>query len=297
MIYDHILDKRQLRQAFERAAASYDQAAVLQREVGERMLARLDYIKYTPDWILDMGSGTGYGSRKLIERYPHSKLLALDIALAMHLQARQPVPRWQQWLPLGLPLGKRAMTHYVGADIEQLPLRDACVDMIWSNLTIQWCNDLKQTFAETHRVLKKGGLLMFSTFGPDTLKELKQAFKTVDSYNHINRFMDMHDIGDLLVYSGFATPVMDMEYITLTYQEVMDIMRDLKTIGAHNVTHGRQRGLTGKGRWQQVVKHYESFRQAGRLPATFEVVYGHAWKPEPRQVVLNPETRRKLGLE
>jgi malonyl-CoA O-methyltransferase len=293
MIYDHILDKRQLRQAFERAAASYDQAAVLQREVGERMLSRLDYIKYTPDWILDMGSGTGYGSRKLIERYPHSKLLALDIALAMHFQARQPVPRWQQWLPLG----KRAMTHYVGADIEQLPLRNACVDMIWSNLTIQWCNDLKQTFAETHRVLKNGGLLMFSTFGPDTLKELKQAFKTVDSYNHINRFMDMHDSGDLLVYSGFATPVMDMEYITLTYQELMDIMRDLKTIGAHNVTHGRQRGLTGKGRWQQVMKHYESFRQAGRLPATFEVVYGHAWKPEPRQAVLNPETRRKLGLE
>ena len=282
-----------MRQAFERAAASYDQAAVLQREVGERMLSRLDYIKYTPDWILDMGSGTGYGSRKLIERYSRSKLEALDIALTMHLQARQPVPRWQQWLPLG----KRAMTHYVGADIEQLPLRDACVDMIWSNLTIQWCNDLKQTFAETHRVLKKGGLLMFSTFGPDTLKELKQAFKTVDSYNHINRFMDMHDIGDLLVYSGFATPVMDMEYITLTYQEVMDIMRDLKTIGAHNVTHGRQRGLTGKGKWQQVVKHYESFRQAGRLPATFEVVYGHAWKPEPRQAVLNPETRRKLGLE
>lgn len=293
MIYDHILDKRQLRQAFERAAVSYDQAAVLQREVCERMLLRLDYIKHTPDWILDMGSGTGYGSRKLSERYPRSKLVAVDIALAMHLQARPPLPRWQQWLPLA----KRSVTHYVGADIEQLPLRDGCVDMIWSNLTIQWCNDLKQTFAETHRVLKSGGLLMFSTFGPDTLKELKQVFKTVDNYSHINRFVDMHDIGDLLVSSGFATPVMDMEYITLTYDEVMNIMRDLKAIGAHNVTHGRQRGLTGKGRWQQMVKHYESFRQAGRLPATFEVVYGHAWKPEPRQTVLKPETRRKLGLE
>ncbi|MDV6344451.1 malonyl-ACP O-methyltransferase BioC [Nitrosomonas sp. Is37] len=293
MIYEHILDKRQLRQAFERAAASYDQAAVLQREVCERMLSRLDYIKHTPGWILDMGSGTGYGSRKLIERYPRSKLVAVDIALAMHLQARPSLPRWQQWLPLA----KRSITHYVGADIEQLPLRNACMDMIWSNLTIQWCNDLKQTFAETHRVLKSGGLLMFSTFGPDTLKELKQAFKTVDSYSHINRFMDMHDIGDLLVYNGFATPVMDMEYITLTYHEVMDIMRDLKAIGAHNVTYGRQRGLTGKGRWQQVMKHYESLRQAGRLPATFEVVYGHAWKPEPRQNVLKPETRQKLGLE
>lgn len=293
MIYDHILDKRQLRQAFERAAASYDQSAVLQREVCERMLSRLDYIKYIPDWILDMGSGTGYGSRKLGERYPRSQLVAVDIALAMHLQARPPLPRWQQWLPLA----KRHTTHYVGGDIEQLPLQDACVDMIWSNLTIQWCNDLKQAFTEARRVLKSGGLLMFSTFGPDTLKELKQAFKTVDGYSHINRFTDMHDIGDLLVHSGFATPVMDMEYITLTYDGVMDIMRDLKAIGARNVTHGRRRGLTGKGAWRQMMLHYESLRQAGKLPATYEIVYGHAWKPEARQAVLKPETRRKLGLE
>ncbi len=294
MIYDHILDKRQLRRAFERAAASYDHSAVLQREVCERMLSRLDYIKYAPDWVLDMGSGTGYGSRKLIERYPRCQLVAMDIALAMHFQARPPFLRWQRWLPL---LAKRSATHYVGGDIERLPLREACVDMIWSNLTIQWCNDLKQTFTEARRVLKGGGLLMFSTFGPDTLKELKEAFKTVDGYSHVNRFTDMHDIGDLLVHSGFATPVMDMEYITLTYDNVVDIMRDLKAIGAHNVTAGRRRGLTGKSTWQQVVKQYESLRHAGKLPATYEVVYGHAWKPESRQSVLKPETRRKLGLE
>lgn len=293
MIYDHILDKRQLRQAFERAATRYDQSAVLQREVCERMLSRLDYIKYTPERVLDMGSGTGYGSRKLHERYPRSQVVAVDIAHTMHLQARPPLPRWQQWLPLP----RRAVTHYVGGDAEQLPLREACIDMIWSNLTIQWCNDLKQTFAESRRVLKSGGLLMFSTFGPDTLKELKQAFKAADKFSHVNRFTDMHDIGDLLVHSGFATPVMDMEYITLTYDDVMGVLRDLKAIGAHNVTAGRQQGLTGKGIWQQVMAQYETFRHAGKLPATFEVVYGHAWKPEPRQAALKPETRRKLGLE
>lgn len=293
MIYDHILDKRQLRQAFERAAASYDHAAILQREVCERMLSRLDYIKHPPKWVLDMGSGTGYGSRKLIERYPRSQLVAVDIALAMHFQARPPLPRWQRWLPLA----KRSVTHYVCGDIEQLPLRDACMDMIWSNLTLQWCNDLKQTFTEARRVLKSGGLLMFSTFGPDTLKELKEAFKKVDGHSHVNRFTDMHDIGDLLVHSGFATPVMDMEYITLTYDNVMDIMHDLKAIGAHNVTKGRRRGLTGKDAWQQIVKQYESLRRAGKLPVTYEVVYGHAWKPEPRQEMLKPETRRKRGLK
>lgn len=292
MIYEHILDKRQLRQSFERAAASYDQSAVLQREVCERMLSRLDYIKHNPDTVLDMGSGTGYGSRKLIERYPRSQLVAVDIAHAMHLQARPVLPRWKQWLFLT----KRPATHYIGGDVERLPLRDACVDMIWSNLTIQWCNDLKQTFSEAFRVLRSGGLLMFSTFGPDTLKELKQAFRAVDRYSHINRFTDMHDIGDLLVFSGFATPVMDMEYITLTYNDVMAIMRDLKAIGAHNVTAGRHRGLTGKSGWQRVIEQYESLRQAGKLPATFEVVYGHAWKPEPRQALLKPETRKKLGL-
>lgn len=288
MNYDHTLDKRQLRHAFERAAAGYDRAAVLQHEVCDRMLSRLDYIKYTPNLILDAGSGTGYGSRKLAMRYPVAELLAVDIALTMHFQARPPVPWWKR-----LPLVRRNRTNYLCGDIELLPLKDTCVGLVWSNLALQWCNDMNHTFSEVRRVLQPGGLFMFSTFGPDTLKELRQAFRSVDNYSHINRFTDMHDIGDMLVHNGFVTPVMDMEYITLTYDDVIGVMRDLRAIGAHNVTQGRSRGLTGKTRWQKAANHYETLRIEGKLPATFEVVYGHAWKPQPRKIIINPETGRQ----
>ena len=180
--------------------------------------------------------------------------------------------------------------------MEQMPFKDSCTGLVWSNLTLQWCNDIKQTFSEVHRVLQTGGLFMFSTFGPDTLKELRHAFGKIDSYSHVNRFMDMHDVGDILVHCGFATPVMDMEYITLTYDDPISVMRDLKAIGAHNATAGRRRGLSGKTSWQTALNRYETLRNGGKLPATFEVIYGHAWKPESRKSVLTPETRRQLGL-
>ena len=278
---DHIINKRQLRQSFERAAAGYDKAALLQREVCDRMLSRLDYIKCIPGSILDAASGTGYGSRKLATRYPVARILAVDLALAMHLQARpSSVSWWRQILS-----ARGSNTSYLCCDIEQLPLQNSCVGMVWSNLTLQWCNDIGRKFAEVNGVLQTEGLFMFSTFGPDTLRELRQAFIGMDDCSHINRFTDMHDIGDLLVYNGFAMPVMDMEYITLTYDDVISVMRDLKAIGAHNVIQDRKRGLTGKVGWQKVLSHYETLRREGKLPVTFELVYGHAWKLEPRKTV------------
>jgi malonyl-CoA O-methyltransferase len=298
--YDYFIDKCRVRNAFERAAPLYDQAAILQREVCDRMLSRLEYIRYTPDVVLDAGSGTGYGTRKLLERYPGARMLAIDIAPGMHRQARNRVnstiPRWRKLLGVGHKQGANRI-RYVAGDIEQLPLKDSCVGLAWSNLALQWCNDLKKTFDEIRRMLQTGGLFMFSTFGPDTLKELRQAFRQADDYSHVNRFTDMHDIGDMLVHSGFATPVMDMEYITLTYDEVIGVMRDLKAIGAHNATGARRRGLTGKDAWQKAISHYETLRTGGKLPATFEVVYGHAWKPSPRTSILTPETRHHIGLE
>ncbi|MBI4190021.1 MAG: malonyl-ACP O-methyltransferase BioC, partial [Betaproteobacteria bacterium] len=227
MSNDLALDKRLLRRSFEKAAAGYDAAAVLQHEVCRRMLSRLDYIKHRPAAILDAGSGTGNVVAALRARYPQARLYALDIALAMVRRARGRTPWWQRLLGRGvLP---------VCGDIEQLPLRDAAVGMVWSNLALQWMNDSQRAFAECRRVLAPGGLLMFSTFGPDTLKELRAAYQGIDRYTHINRFIDMHDIGDMLVHGGFADPVMDMEYITLTYSDVLALMRDLKAIGAHNV--------------------------------------------------------------
>ena len=271
---DLALDKRLLRRSFERAAAGYDAAAVLQHEVCRRMLARLEFVKHDPTAILDAGSGTGNVVAALRTHYPRAAIYALDIAHAMVLRAPARISWWQRLCGRGV--------QPICGDIERLPLHGAAVGMVWSNLALQWLNDLPRAFAELHRVLSPGGLLMFSTFGPDTLKELRAAYRDTDEYSHVNRFIDMHDIGDMLVHGGFADPVMDMEYITLTYADVRALMRDLKAIGAHNVTAGRRPGLATRAMLAGVERNYERWRRDGRLPATFEVIYGHAWVPLPR---------------
>ncbi len=271
------IDKRAVRRAFSKAATQYDAAAVMQREVCIRMLERLDYIKQKPSNVLDVGSGTGWGSRQLGERYPAAQIVALDIAMGMLKTARGTSSWWNK-------LFAGNTKQYVCADMEALPIKSNSMEMVWSNHALQWCNDLPATLAEFHKVLKVDGLLMFSTFGPDTLKEIRTAFQGVDGYNHINRFADMHDIGDMLVAGGFADPVMDMEYITLTYNDVKAVMQDLRSIGAHNATAGRATGMMGKNTWGKVLENYERLRRDGKLPATFEVIYGHAWKPQPKNI-------------
>jgi malonyl-CoA O-methyltransferase len=269
-----LFDKRLLRDAFEKAAPGYDAAAVLQHEVCARMLSRLDFVKLQPAAILDAGCGTGNVVPELRTRFPHATLYALDLAVGMVRRARTRASWWKRLTGHGV--------MPVCGDIEKLPLRAAAFDLAWSNLALQWVNDPPHAFAELRRVLAPGGLLMFSTFGPDTLKELRAAYQGTDRYTHVNRFIDMHDIGDMLVHAGFADPVMDMEYITLTYADVRALMRDLKAIGAHNVTTGRRPGMTARGVLAAVERNYEFFRTHGRLPATFEVIYGHAWLPQKR---------------
>ncbi|MBS4097251.1 MAG: malonyl-ACP O-methyltransferase BioC [Sulfuricella sp.] len=270
-----ILDKRQVRRAFDRAARSYDAAAALQREVCDRMVERLALLKFVPHTILDAGCGTGYGLQGLRRHYPEAHVVALDLAPAMLATARGK-EGWRRWLPWA----GRGRQSYLCGDLEALPLRAGCIDMLWSNLAVQWCNDLPALFAGMHRVLAPDGLLMFSTFGPDTLKELRQAFGELDGYPHVSRFTDMHDIGDALVHAGFSAPVMDMDRITLTYDDLAQLMRDLKAIGAHNATAGRRKGMMGKGEWRRLQAIYETQRRNGKLPATYEVVYGHAWRGE-----------------
>jgi malonyl-CoA O-methyltransferase len=272
----HAVDKARMRRSFEAAAAGYDAAAVLQEEICERMLARLAYIKLEPAAILDAGSGTGNAIPGLAARFPRAHVLALDLALAM---ARRAQARRSWWRGV---LGRGGVSAVCG-DIERLPLAGGQVGLAWSNLALQWVNEPANVFAEFHRVLAPGGLVMFSTFGPDTLKELRAAYASADGRTHVHRFIDMHDLGDMLVNAGFADPVMDMEYVTLTYPAMRDLMRDLKAIGARNAARGRPAGLTGKSLLAAVERHYETRRRDGRLPATFEVVYGHAWKPQPRK--------------
>lgn len=281
------LDKRQLRRSFERAASTYDRAAVLQREICGRALERLDMVRIAPAVILDAGSGTGFAAQALARRYPRATVVEFDIAPTMLQTARVRLPRWKKWI------GRRRELFVCG-DNEQLPIRAGTVGMFWSNLAFQWANDLPRVFSECQRVLQPGGLLTFTTFGPDTLKELRQAFAGDAGRVHVNRFYDMHDVGDMLVQAGFADPVMDMEQVTLTYADVNTLMRELKAIGAHNVATGRSRALTGRRTLDDLRRRYEELRRDGRLPATFEVVYGHAWKPEPR---LSPSGRPVIEIK
>jgi len=235
------------------------------------MLERMELIRHLPHRVLDIGAGTGHCSRILLQRYRKATVISADLSLEMLRQAADADSIRERW---------RCKHQFIAADIEHLPFADASMDLLFSNLTLQWCPDLKQAFSELRRVLKPGGLLMFSTFGPDTLKELRHSWNMVDNYTHVSAFADMHDIGDLVLASQFADPVMDVESFTLTYKEVLGLMQDLKILGAHNATAGRQRGLVGRTRFASMVKAYEAYRQEEMLPATYEVVYGHAWVPE-----------------
>lgn len=260
-----------LRRSFERAATRYDEAAFLQREVGGRLLERLDLMKLKPATILDVGCGTGGITVALLKKYRKARVIGLDLAPALVATARKRAP-WLRTL------------HGAVAEARALPLASASCDLIFSNLALPWYPDLDRVFAEFQRVLKPGGALLFSTLGPDTLIELRRSWAAADRYNHVNAFFDMHDIGDALLRARLAEPVMDVERLTLTYAEVEGLMRDLRILGARNVTAGRARGLTGKGRLRAMRATYEHFRRPDQLlPATCEVVYGHAWRPLPGQ--------------
>ncbi len=273
--------KRAIRHSFERAAAHYDEAAFLQQEVARRLDDHLDGIKLDPQRILDAGCGTGFGTSLLRTRYPRADVVGLDLAQAMLQQATARL-RGSVWEKLRARL-MPSVPHFAPlcGDIEHLPLARASFDMAWSSLALQWVgggvNGLQASFKEMHRVLQPGGLFIFASFGPDTLKELRAASTELDGHQHVNRFIDMHDVGDALVHAGFSNPVMEMEQITLTYADLPALLRDLKAIGAHTVLEGRRAGLMGKAAWRQLLLNYEAFRQNERLPATYEVVYGHAW--------------------
>jgi malonyl-CoA O-methyltransferase len=266
-----MLDKSVVRRHFQRAAATYDAAALVSREAGERMFSRLDYLKVQPQRIVDLGSGTGYFSQKLAEHYQQAHLFQIDFAQAMLQRARNRLSKWRRWLP-------NQRQHYMCADMAALPLPSQSIDMIWSNFALSWQERPNTILAECQRVLKPNGLLIFCTLGPDTLKELRSAFSAVDTYPHVHQFIDMHDLGDALIHHGLSDPVMDMEYITVTYNDVTTLLQDLKTTGANNALISRPQGLMGKQAWQAMLSQYEVLRCNGTLPATYEVIYGHAWK-------------------
>lgn len=260
--------------SFSAAAPGYDEAAVLQRAVREQLLERLDLVALEPRCILEAGVATGASFGPLRARYPQAELIGVDMAANMLALARAEAARVGQ-------------ARCLRADCHDLPLRAGCVDMAFSNLMLPWCHDPEAVLREFRRVLATGGLLTFSTLGPDTLRELRSAWAAADRYTHVNYFYDMHDIGDALQRAGFAGPVMDVDYYTLTWGGALEMMRDLQANGAHNLTAGRPRGLTGRGRFARVVAALEALLVDGRLAGTFEVIFGHAWAPDrPTQTTL-----------
>jgi len=258
------LDKAGVRAAFDRASSSYEAAAVLQSRVADELLSRLEPFDFSPRVILDLGAGTGRVSAELKRRYRSSMVIALDLAPGMLREAARHQRLFRRF-------------ERVCGDATRLPLESASVDIVFSNLMLQWCDPVDDALAEVHRVLKPQGHFVFSTFGPDTLKELRRAWAEADDHSHVNRFLDMHDVGDALVRAGLLEPVLDVDRHQFTYGDAVTLMRDLKSIGARNETAGRPRTLLGRGHLQRVFTAYEAFRKDGRLPATYEVVYGAAW--------------------
>jgi malonyl-CoA O-methyltransferase len=272
------LDRRAARRWFERAA----QAAVedpVAAEVDRRMAARLEYVRLDPRWIVEVGSAAAAGRDAMRERYPKAEMLRVDSVFARVRRARSAQPLGARVRSL---VGARR-EHSACADIGALPIRTGACGLVWSNLALAWSADPAATLREWHRVLEIGGLLMFSSYGPDTLQELRAAFGAVDSAPHVHPFVDMHDLGDALVAIGFADPVMDMEMLTVTYDRVEALVERLRATGQRNAHAARRRGLTGPRAWARMAHAYRALARDGRVPASFEIVYGHAWKAAPRR--------------
>ena len=260
----HALERRAVALAFHRASQSYESAARLQNTVREELLSRLDGVNLAPLSVLDLGAGTGIATARLKQRYRKAQVVAADIAPGMLHEARR---HSRFWRPI----------RRVAADALRLPFKAQSFDLVFSSLMFQWCDVPDLAFAEVQRVLKPGGLLLFSSFGPETLRELRQSWAGVDDAVHVNQFIDMLDLGGALQRSGFAEPVLDVDRHVLSYANAPALMHELKAIGAHNVNAGRQRTLTGRHRFGRMVAAYETLRTPIGLPATYEVVYAAAW--------------------
>ena len=260
------VSKKHVNQAFGKAAKTYNEAAVVQTEILTRLLSRLALLQPECNSILDLGSGTGLAKTELQKTYGESAYMALDMSFPMLKYALN---------------DNESLYPYpsICADMEALPLRDNVLETIFSASCFQWSNSIEETFLECLRTLKNEGLLLFSTFGPGTLNELQQCFQQVDTHPHVNEFIDMHEMGDVLLSVGFSSPVMESETITVEYSDPRQLFSDLKATGATNHVQNQSKGLLTKERLNTVIKQYEQFRLPnGKYPVSYEVIFGHGRK-------------------
>jgi malonyl-CoA O-methyltransferase len=262
-----VFDRRQLRRAFGRAAPNYAAIAALQREVEARLLEQLAYLDdRQPQRVLDLGAGPGRASGAMKKRWPKADVIALDAALPM---LRQVPKHTRFWRPV----------RRVCADVSRLPFADRSADVVFSSLCLQWVDDLPAVLAEIRRVLRPDGLLLFSTFGPGTLSELRDAYLDSGEVPPLSPFAQIQQVGDAMLAAGFRDPVLDRDTYTLTYPDVRALMHELRALGAGDARRDRRRGLGGRARLQRVTAHYETLRRDGVLPSSWEVITAQAWGP------------------
>lgn len=283
------IDIRRVRQLFS-SPQRIAESAFLRREIAQRMHERLALIKINLQQVVDVGCGDGADLMLLQEYYANAQVLGIDASLAMLAAARRRQSEAMssmnrllaRLLPAKLAGGQTGNSPLLCADFAQLPLELNSVDLVWSNLALHWHPQPDHVFAEWRRILRVDGLLMFSCFGPDTFKEIRAAFAQADQMPHALPFVDMHDFGDMLVNAGFSTPVMDMEIITVTYETVDKLLDDVRAWGGNPLTN-RRRGLMGRRAWGRMREVLESMRHDdGKIPLTFEIIYGHAFRPVPK---------------
>lgn len=271
-------EKNDISKAFNKAAAHYEKAALAQNEIGDRLLERLDYMKVTPQWVLDLGCGTGRFSEQLQRRFPKANVVGLDLAFDMLHQSKKR-QGWRRRWPL------------VGANMQYLPFANHQFDLVFANQSLHWSSDLKQTLLELQRIMKPEACLLFSTLGPDTFKEIRQSYAQIDNHAHVNDFIDMHDLGDALLATPFLDPVVDMEVLTLHYPSVHALLSSLKRQGVKNTNAQRNKGLSSPGQLKKFIDVFNQFKtHNGLFPLSYEVIYAHAWASPLQQKTINNET-------
>jgi malonyl-CoA O-methyltransferase len=272
-------DTARVRSQFDASAIHYAEAAVVQREAGNRLLERFDVMRIAPNVVLDVGCGAAIHTPALVARFPEAQVIALDQSAAMLASAKPPKQGFMQSIRERFTPTPRAWP--LQADMTRLPIKSGAIDVLWSNFSLQWANDIPALFVEWNRALKNDGVLMFAAPGPDTLIELRRALASVESaeQKRAHNFVDLHDLGDMLIHAGFADPVMDMEVITLEYATPKALWRDLRNQGAMSAIKARPRGLMSPRKRDAINAALESQRATnGMIRISVEVVYGHAWK-------------------
>ena len=249
----------------------YDVYATIQQNIGARLVERLDYINLSPKYILDIGCGTGWCTSQLKTRYPTAQIIGFDLAYNMLVESKKKHGWRKKW-------------HIVQGNMLAMPFADSVFDLVFMNQTLHWTSDLSGLLHEINRIMSVNGCLLFSTLGPDTFKELRQAWSAVDQYQHVNTFLDMHDIGDQLLFEYFLDPVLDMECLTATYATLPKLMHSLQKQGVRNINQQRKRGLTTPKQWNILQQAYAALCTDNKqYPLTYEVLYGHAWRGAQRR--------------